>query len=128
VIHLDTSLMVDALSGRRQSASAMRAVAEAGERMALSTLVLYEWLRGPRRSEEIEAQAALFPVASAVQFGADEAALAANLYRALRRPRGREVDLAIAACALTHDAMLWTLNPADFADVPGLALFRPSRV
>lgn len=128
MIHLDTSLIVDALSGRRESSRIMRAVAEGGERMTLSTLVLYEWLRGPRRSEELEAQATLFPMASAVQFGADEAALAANLYRALRRPRGREVDLAIAACALTHGAMLWTLNPDDFADVPDLLLFRPRRV
>ncbi len=127
MIHLDTSLIVDALSGRRHSASAMRAVAEGGERMTLSTLALYEWLRGPRRSEELEAQAALFPMEAAVPFGAEEAALAANLYRALRRPRGREVDLAIAACALTHGAMLWTLDPHDFVDIPNLALFRPPR-
>jgi predicted nucleic acid-binding protein len=124
VIHLDTSLIVDALTGHRHSASAVRALAEGGERMTFSTLVLYEWLRGPRLAEELEAQAALFPMESAVEFGTEEAALAANLYRALRRPRGREVDLAIAACALTHGAALWTLNPADFVDVPDLVLFR----
>jgi len=124
MIHLDTSLVVDALTGRRPSATAVRAVAEGGERMALSTLVLYEWLRGPRLVEELEAQAALFPMESAVEFGVEEAALAANLYRALRRPRGREVDLAIAACALTHGAALWTLNPEDFRDIADLVLFR----
>jgi predicted nucleic acid-binding protein len=42
------------------------------------------------------------------------------------RPRGREIDLAIAACALAVDARLWTLTPRDFRDVPGLQLFEPA--
>jgi predicted nucleic acid-binding protein len=33
------------------------------------------------------------------------------------------MDLAIAACALAHDAALWTLNPNDFADIPDLSLY-----
>ena len=36
--------------------------------------------------------------------------------------RGREIDLAIAACALDDGAAIWTLNPGDFRDVPGLRL------
>lgn len=88
----------------------------------MSTLVLYEWLRGPRYPEEIEAQEALFPAAAAVAFGPQEAALAADLYRAMRRPRGRELDLAVAACAITHGAALWTLNRKDFREVPDLRL------
>ena len=51
------------------------------------------------------------------------AARAAALYRSLKRPRGREIDLAIAACAVEHNASLWTLNPAGFKDVPGLILY-----
>jgi predicted nucleic acid-binding protein len=43
----------------------------------------------------------------------------------MRRARTREVDTAIAACALVHDARLWTLNPADFQDVPGIQLYTP---
>lgn len=58
-------------------------------------------------------------------FGAQEAARAAELYRNVKRPRKREVDLAIAACALCADAVLWTLNVEDFADVPGLRVRRP---
>jgi predicted nucleic acid-binding protein len=27
-----------------------------------------------------------------------------------------------AACALSDKAALWTLNPADFSDIPGLTL------
>lgn len=121
--HLDTSLLVDALAGDRRSAPALRRAIEQGERLAVSTLVLYEWLRGPRREAELAAQEALVPTEQAIAFGAREAALAAQLFRAVRRPRGREIDLAVAACALAHEARLWTLNPKDFDDIPGLTLF-----
>jgi len=57
-----------------------------------------------------------------VAFGWQEASLAAELYRVIRRPRGREIDLAIAACALVHGAPFWTLNPHDFRDIPGLTI------
>jgi predicted nucleic acid-binding protein len=37
--------------------------------------------------------------------------------------RGREMDFAIAACALSWDAWLWTVNRGDFKDVPGVRLW-----
>lgn len=126
MIHLDTAILIDALTGPRRSASGLRAIIERGERAVIATLVLYEWLRGPRRPEELEIQEALFPRTGAVPFGIEEAAVAADLYRRMKRPRGRDVDLAIAACALTHGARLWTLHPGDFADIPGLELHRPA--
>jgi predicted nucleic acid-binding protein len=122
MIHLDTSALVDALSGPKRQAARLRALIEQGERVTFSTLVLYEWLRGPRKREELAAQEALFPREAAVQFGPAEAALAAAWYRAIPRARGREIDLAIAACAATHDAALWTLNRDDFRDVPKVSL------
>jgi len=54
-----------------------------------------------------------------------DAATIARL-RAATRGRGREVDLAIAACALTLGARLWTLNPRDFRDIEGLDLYLPA--
>jgi predicted nucleic acid-binding protein len=54
--------------------------------------------------------------------GTPEALVAADLYRKVKRARGREMDLAIAACAITHDSRLWTLNPQDFKDIPNLKL------
>lgn len=125
MIHLDTSVLVDALTGPRRSAPALRSAIESGERITFSTIVLYEWLRGPRRTAEREDQETLFPRETAVPFGWQEAALAADLYPKVKKPRGREMDLAIAACALAHGAALWTLNPADFTDIPGLSLFQP---
>jgi len=123
VIHLDTSVLIDALTGQKRSAPPLRGAIEAGERVLLSAVVVYEWLRGPRLPEELATQEALFPRETAVAFGWSEAALAAQLYRTVRRPRGREVDLALAACALLHGAVLWTLNPDDFRDVPDLPLY-----
>lgn len=126
MIHLDTSALIDALTGPRRSAGALRAAIESGERILFSSIVLYEWIRGPRVPEEIEAQETLFPGEAAVPFGPEEAILAAKLYRSVRRARGREIDLAIASCALTQGAALWTLNEEDFGGIPNLALFRPA--
>ncbi len=124
MIHLDTSVLVDALAGTRRSARTLRRVVEQGERVAISTLVLYEWLRGPRVETELADQEELFPAGQAALFGHREAVRAAQLYRAVPRARGREFDLGVAACALAHEAFLWTLNPGDFRDVPGLTLYR----
>jgi predicted nucleic acid-binding protein len=124
VIHLDTSALVDSLAGTRRSARTLRRVIQRGERITISTLVLYEWLRGPRVEAELADQEELLPADHAVLFGHREAARAAQLYRAVPRPRGREFDLAVAACALVHEAALWTQNPGDFRDVPGLNLYR----
>jgi predicted nucleic acid-binding protein len=57
-----------------------------------------------------------------VSFGPREAALSAKLYLSIKRPRRREIDIAIAACAIVRDAALWTLNNADFRVIPGLRL------
>ena len=122
---LDTSALIDSLAGRRASAPDLRRAIDMGERIELPSLVLYEWLRGPRLPEEITAQEELFPSERAIQFGSREAAVSARLFWALRRPRGREIDIAIAACAITHEAALWTKNEDDFRDIPGLRLFTP---
>ncbi len=124
--HLDTCVLVDALTGPQRSAKDLRALIEQGERISFSALVLYEWLRGPRRPQELRAQEALFPAGEAASFGPAEAALASEFYGLVKRPRGRELDLAIAACAILQDAALWTLNPRDFADIPKLRLVNPA--
>ena len=128
MVHLDTSLLVDALTGTRRSAASLRRAIEDGERLVLSTLVLYEWFRGPRLEAELVAQQELFPRQQAVVFGAAEAETAAHLYRVVPRARLRAFDLAVAACALTHGASLWTMNPRDFRDIPDLELYVPARV
>jgi predicted nucleic acid-binding protein len=122
MVHIDTSALIDALTGPRRSLPRLTAIVEDGHRIAISSLVLYEWRRGPRVAAELSAQDSLLPIEEVAPLDGAAAALAADLYRRLSRPRGREIDIAIAACALAHGATLWTLNPADFTDIPGLTL------
>jgi len=122
VIQLDTSALIAALCGSRPEQSTLRKHIDEVEPIFLSAPVLYEWLRGPRKAEELKIQEDLFPSALAMAFGPDEAEIAAALYRKLKRPRGRQTDIAIAACAITQGARLWTLNPEDFDDIPNLQL------
>lgn len=122
MIVLDTSLLIDALTGPKRSAAKLRQRIERGDRIVVPALVLFEWLRGPRVPQELKAQETLFPSSAAIPFGPDEAMAAAQLYKTAARPRRREIDLAIAACAIVRSAELWTLNPADFQDLKGLRL------
>ena len=120
IVHVDTSALIDALTGPRRSLPALIAIVDAGHRLDVSAIVLYEWLRGPRKPAELAAQEALLPADRAWPFGPAEAARAARLYAQVRRARGREIDLAIAACAIEAEAALWTLNPRDFEGIPAL--------
>ena len=124
-VHLDTSVLVDALTGTRRSFARLERVVAAGHVIGISALVLYEWRRGPRSPEELADQELLLPSAEAREFGASEAMRAADVYCAAKRARGRDLDIAIAACAIEQRARLWTLNPDDFRDLPGLDLYEP---
>jgi predicted nucleic acid-binding protein len=123
LIHLDASVLVDAFTGTRRSMPALRRATAARDVTTFSTLVLYEWLRGPRTDAETQAVDAFFATDVLAEFGRREAKRAASLYRDVKSARQRQADLAIAACAIEHGARLWTLNQTDFRDVPGLALY-----
>jgi predicted nucleic acid-binding protein len=121
-VHVDTSALIDAFTGPRSQLATLLRLVEEGSRPTMSTVALYEWRRGPREQIELETQAVLLPLDRLVAFGEDEAEEAARLFRTVRRPRGRDLDLAIAACAIVHGAVLWTANRRDFEDIPGLRL------
>lgn len=125
MIVLDTSVLVAALTGDQRLAGVLRRTIEDGERLGLTALVLYEWLRGPRTEDEIATQRALVPVMAVLPFGAEEAAIAARLFHEVPRSKTRQFDLGIAASVIHHDAALWTLNLQDFRDIPGLRLHTP---
>jgi predicted nucleic acid-binding protein len=124
VIFLDTSFLVGSLTGPKLAGPLLLRTISRGEKIWLPAITLYEWLRGPRTPEELAAQEDLFPAAAAIAFEAEDAILAARLYRVVRRPRDRAADIALAASTIRHDAELWTLNVADFKDIPGLRLLR----
>ncbi len=127
MILLDTSVLIEAFSGPRRLAETVVAATQGGERLSLCSPVLYEWRRGARTEAELASQELVFPAEMAWPFAAMEAIVAGDLYRRLPRGRRRELDFAIAACALTRSARLWTLNPEDFTDIPELTLFVPER-
>ena len=91
-----------------------------GHVTTFATLVLYEWLSGPRTDDELMAVEAFFEPDVVAAFGSREAPCRI-LFRQVKRARQRQVDLAIAACAIEQRASLWTLNLSDFRDLPGLA-------
>ncbi len=122
MIFIDTSALVDSLTVERRSGEKLIAFVQAGEEILISSLVLYEWLRGPRTPQQLLDQENILPQERVVPFGAAEAARAAELYKRVPRARTREIDIAIAATAMVRDATLWTLNPEDFKDIPGLQL------
>ena len=125
LIHLDTSVLVDAFTGPHRSLAHVRTATSEGHVITFCAVVQYEWLRGPRTNDEDDAVRRFLGEGIVVAFGDREAQTAAALYRRVKRARQRHADLAVAACALEHNARLWTLNAADFADVPGLTLYQP---
>jgi hypothetical protein len=99
--------MIGDLSEPERSLIAERTRAQV---IVLDTSVLIDGLTGLKRS------------GPAIPFGSGEASVSADLFRAVGRPRGREIDLGIAECAILREAHLWTLNRTDFRDVPGIRL------
>src|SRR2546428_13461300 len=104
MIHLDTSVFIDVFSGEKPLAPRLRELLDRGERVSFSTLVLFEWRRGPRMPEQIAAQEALFPSSEAIPFGSAEGLVASEVYWKIKRPRGRETVFYCAACATVPEA------------------------
>ena len=121
MIYLDTSVLIDAFTGQQRSSLELRQLLAGPDPVVICGIVLFEWLRGPRSQEELSAQDTLFPSADAVSFTFAEARIAA----ARHSKAAGEAVLVIAACAIGNGASLWTLNPDDFKDIPGLVLWSP---
>jgi predicted nucleic acid-binding protein len=126
IIHLDTSALIAALATPRPAADTLHRIVAEGHPLAISSIVLFEWLRGPRTPWELKAQQTLLPEPNVVEFDVDAAARAAAISRRLQRRPQRAIDVAIAACAIEHHAVLWTLNADDFSDIPELRLYQPA--
>lgn len=94
---------------------------------AISYMEVVDGLLGEPRwrlaRERFERLVSFTPVMPFSQTEADRCAyMRATLRADGRRVRVRSLDLMIAATAIEHRLTLVTNNPADFNDIPGLAL------
>jgi predicted nucleic acid-binding protein len=125
IIHLDTTVLIDALTAPWRSFDLLERSIDDRHTIAISAPTYFEWLRGSRTAEERASMREWFLEEQVAAFDAYAAITAAAIYRQLSRKRHRDIDIAIAACAIEHNAAFWTLNPEDFADIPGLRLYQP---
>ena len=121
---LDTSIAI----GLRDDDPAIVARAKAlGPGLVLSIVTRVELEGGVYRDpvtadirrRRLDILLAALPV---LHFDADAAEAYGAIVREAGYSRRKLLDRMIAAQAIVHDATLVTLNPADFADIPGLKL------
>ena len=126
---IDTSVVIDL-----QHVSANELPSE----LAITAITLAELAAGPlatndpeeqaRRQDRLQRaestfQALPFDTAAARAYGR----IYATVIAAGRRPRGRQVDLLIAATVLAEGLPLYTCNPGDFEHLTGLQVFAVTR-
>jgi predicted nucleic acid-binding protein len=113
VILLDTNYLIRGLiPGSREADDLMRWT-RMGERMAVSTVVWYEFLCGPvTKPQQAAVRAFLDEI---LPFDEAQAEEASRLFNAVGRQRAVRVDAMIAAAALIARARLATSNREDFA-------------
>ncbi len=118
--HLDTDFLVVALS--RSGAERDRLVELAGSdsEIQISSIAWYEFSRGPRTPEQLAVARSFFFEDGIVPFSEELATISAEVFRSLGSPRRRAADIAIGVTAAAMEAVLLTLNPADFAGIPRL--------
>ncbi|MXG91202.1 PIN domain-containing protein [Nocardioides flavescens] len=116
---LDTSVVIDEglspLPGVLAISTVTLAELHFGVMVAKSSPVRAERLR---RLSVLQHRFDALPVDDAV--AASYGRLSAAVVEAGRRPRGRVMDLLIAATAHAHDARLYTRNPGDFSGLEEL--------
>ncbi len=113
MILLDTNYLIRGLIAGSREAEDLVAWARAGERMAVSSVVWYEFLCGPvTRAQQAVMQSFIHEI---LPFGDVQAQEAARLFNAVGRQRALRVDAMIAASALIAHARLATSNQTDFA-------------
>ena len=127
-VHVDTSALVDALTGSRRSLDALIGLAEEGHRLSISAIVLYEWLRGPRTRAELAVQEDLFPAGTgrAVRRGTGRSCRAALRRSQVaegprNRPGGRRVRAARRRRAVDAPARGFSRSSRSRADLIAIA-------
>lgn len=119
---LDTSVLIPMRDG---DGAVRAAVADLPGRAGLSIVSVVELEGGVYRdaSQAVRRRQAVDAILSrliVLPFSAEEAAAYGRIVAAAGYSRRKVLDRMIAAQALVAGAVLVTLNPDDFADIPGL--------
>jgi len=129
---IDTDWVIDLLASVPEAVQLLDRLAQDG--IAISIITYMEAYQGVERSphpEEAQNKlSALLDSLPVVSLSPAVAQRCARLRETLRkqgkRVNARSLDLIIAATALEYNLMLVTRNTEDYADVPGLKLYRSS--
>lgn len=119
-VHLDTDVLVYALSRSGPERSRVVALAESSDEIQISAVAWYEFARGPRLPEQLAIARSFFGPAGIVPFSESIARSAAEVFRSLGSPRRRAADIAIGVTAASLGATIISRNARDFAGIPGL--------
>lgn len=122
MIHLDTSFLIRCLRAGSPESERLEAWTQANERFAMSTIAWTEFLCGPLDSTAVSLAAVI--VDRRVDYTAEVAGLAAQLFNGTGRRRNSLADCMIAATAIAEDAPIATSNHRDFSrfEAQGLAV------
>lgn len=122
LIHLDTDVLVYALSTPGRERQRLIQLAESEAHLQISAIAWYEFSRGPRTPEQLAVARSFLTENGIVAFSEELATIAAEIFRILGSPRRRSADIAIGVTAAATNATLWTRNVRDFAGIPSLEL------
>jgi predicted nucleic acid-binding protein len=113
VIQLDTNVLVRLSVPGSGAAAQIRKWLLAGETLAVSAPVWYEYVSGPVSAQEIVHAEAIL-AGGILDFEKSDADKAADLFNAAGRKRSIKLDCMVAAAALRRGDSLATANAADF--------------
>lgn len=112
MIHLDTSFLIRALRPESPEGHKLRRWIHERRPLAMSSVAWAEFLCGPLTRSDLEAATRV--IGRCREFGADDAATAADLFNQSGRRRGSLTDCMIAAAALSDGAAVATANTEHF--------------
>ena len=122
LFHLDTDFLIFAISTRGPEWRRLSKLLASASPVEASSLVWYEFSRGPRTPEQLAVARDIFAEAGVIPFSEQLADAAADQFRRLGSPRKRAADIAIGVVARSRSATLLTRNARDFAGIDQLII------
>jgi predicted nucleic acid-binding protein len=122
IFHVDTDVLVHAISHRGPEQRRILKLADSDVLLEASSIVWYEFSRGPRTPEQLAVARHVFGEDGIIPFSEQLAEAAGEQFRLLGSPRKRASDIAIGVVARSRGAVLLTRNARDFAGIDGLRL------